>query len=253
MKKTYILRIIAIGVIVASITAAWFGLKSYLLNSPDFKLVDIEILPAGQSFRHLDRTEILKACGLEQSSWPSIFGINLSQIKNRLESHPWIEKAEVKRVLPGQLWLRIKEREGIARVRIRGRFFLIDSSGTVLPDVQNIPTYDHPLVNIKDIRLKEPEIGKELDSRRLQICLRALEQLKQKRFIERYPVLTISPLGNNGISFVLANSKIEVRMLETEVDSQIDILEQLLLNLQDEINKVSYVDLRFKEPVVGKK
>jgi len=253
MKKKCIFWSVLVLLIVSVLVLALWGVRGYLCSSPDFKLKTIKISSQGTEFKRLDRNKILKACGYQETGSVSIFELDLSLIKARLESSPWIETAQVRRILPGGLLFNIKEREGVARIRIKNRFFLIDSKAVVLPDIKYALSYDYPLIEVKNIRSQEPLPGEKLDFPVVKNPLLLLTGLKANGFIQKYPVLTLTPHGNQGIFLILAGTRIEVRLPGPEPGSLINILEQLLLKLDDEIHTVKYIDLRFKEPVIGKK
>jgi len=243
-------------VVILVVALLGVGVKVYLFSCSDFEIKDIKVSFVGSEFKHLDQEQIINSSGLKKSEFNNVFDLSLSLIKTRLESNPWVEEAEVRRILPDQLSLKIKERKGQARVRIKGRFFLVDSNSVVLPDIQNVPTYDYPLIEINDIALKgEPKMGQKLDSVDLSNSLLLINWLKSKGFIDKYPVLSFTPGGKQGISFVLAATKIEVKFPYTQSDVKLQALEQLLLKPQKEIDKIRYVDLRFdvEEMIVGKK
>lgn len=251
-KKRVIYPVLFLVLISVVVLIGW-GLREYLRNCSDFEIKEIEISSIGPEFKHLDQEQIMKACGLAESEFNNIFDISLSLIKARLETNPWVEKAVLRRVLPDRLSVKIKEREGKARVRIKGRFFLLDSNSVVLPDIQNVPTYDYPLIEVRDIPSREPRMGQKLDSIGLSGSLFLLDRLKGKGFLDKYPVLSFTPHGQQGIFFILAQTKVEVRLPNKESEAVLGVLEQLLIKLEPEIKKIRYIDLRFQEPVIGKR
>ena len=63
----------------------------------------------------------------------NIFSVNLSIVKKRLLSHPWIEEAEISRELPSGIDIRIKEHKAVAIVDF-GRRFLINNKGKIFKE-----------------------------------------------------------------------------------------------------------------------
>ena len=60
----------------------------------------------------------------------NILSIKLSLVRNRLLAHPWIARAEVSRVIPSRLVIRVKEHTALAIVDL-GQKFLINHQGQI--------------------------------------------------------------------------------------------------------------------------
>lgn len=62
----------------------------------------------------------------------NIFFVPLEQRKHQLEELPWVESANVMRLLPNKLQVTIQERTPVAFVQIGGKIELIDANGVVM-------------------------------------------------------------------------------------------------------------------------
>ncbi len=88
------------------------------------------------------------------------------EIKDRLESDPWIETVAVSRDFPDTLRLRITERVPVARVDVGGASsWLIDASGVMI--AQHTPDATSTLVVIRDVEGLDPAVGRKTTSEAL--------------------------------------------------------------------------------------
>ena len=62
----------------------------------------------------------------------NMFKISISEVKNRIESMPYIDSAEVTRVLPSTISIKVKERQAILQIEYINSFVYIDSQGYIL-------------------------------------------------------------------------------------------------------------------------
>jgi cell division protein FtsQ len=96
--------------------------------------------------RQLDRTEILARAGVSPGT--NILAVNLSAVRKRLVSHPWIAEAYVRRQIPRKIDIRIEEHRAAAvldldrryLINARGIIFkaLAEGEGTGLPVIRGL-------------------------------------------------------------------------------------------------------------------
>lgn len=75
-----------------------------------------------------------------------IFAIDLESIRVRLETLPWVRQAVVERRLPGNVYIKLVEKEAIARWQRQGRFVMIDREGGEILDEPKGGERNLPLV-----------------------------------------------------------------------------------------------------------
>jgi cell division protein FtsQ len=78
------------------------------------------------------RDQLLTA--LKVARGDSIFAIDLTAARHRVEEIPWVRTAVVERRLPNQIHLLITERAPIALWQNKGRYFLVDRDGQIVGD-----------------------------------------------------------------------------------------------------------------------
>lgn len=75
-----------------------------------------------------------------------ILRLNLAEIRTRLEAVESIKTASVDRALPSTLYVRIVEREPVARWQYQGKISLVDENGAVMKGLDIAPYGSLPLI-----------------------------------------------------------------------------------------------------------
>ena len=155
---------------------------------------------------------------------------NASEVKKKLESLDWVQSAEIIRIWPNKIDIRIMEESLLG---IWNNDLILDSSGKLyLVDQRSVPG------NIP--KLNGPE-NSERDVMNLFIKIDTL-------LIGRGLYLEEITLDSRGSWSFTIKPKIEIKLGKTEINQKLErfflALDQSLLA---KINKVSYIDLRYSE------
>ncbi len=89
-------------------------------------------------------TDIFNALDLPRAR--SLLSLNTRGVRRRLEQLPWIAGAEITRVYPNRLEIRVKERKPFAAWQRTGGEYLIDVTGRVLTEINRSNGLDLPRV-----------------------------------------------------------------------------------------------------------
>jgi cell division protein FtsQ len=100
------------------------------------------ILVEGQN--RLADEELAKALGAGTGSL--ILGFNTDAAKARLETVPWVKRAQIMRLLPSTLRVVIEERTPYAMWQSKGKTYVVDAEGTVLAPAARDAYANLPLV-----------------------------------------------------------------------------------------------------------
>jgi len=127
-----------------------------------------------QGLVHLDR-RALDAL-IDQSASKNLMSVDLDRIRDLVESESWVREATVRRKLPNQLVIHIRERQAIALAAIDNELYVVDEGGVILdrpgPSHQSI---DRPIV--RGLMNAARENAQEENILRMQVYLRVVEEL----------------------------------------------------------------------------
>ncbi|MDX1917334.1 MAG: FtsQ-type POTRA domain-containing protein [Rickettsiaceae bacterium] len=102
---------------------------SEYLNNYGFALENVII--TGQN--NIKNEEILNALNADRGT--PIFSMNLREIRQEIESNPWIKSAIIERKIPSTIIVHIKEREPIAIWQLNKELFVVDRDGEILKNL----------------------------------------------------------------------------------------------------------------------
>ena len=88
--------------------------------------------------------ELVAKLNLQQGT--PILGVDLEDLRARINKETWIEDSEVRRTLPSEIKIVIKERKPIAIWQLKGKYYLIDKAGVKLTEVDSPDVLPFPLV-----------------------------------------------------------------------------------------------------------
>lgn len=113
-----------VAVVLAVVVAAM--VFSDAMSSGAFSLKTVTVTGG----RH---AEITKLEAIVRSEFPAnVLQIDLGQVRNRLEREAWVEEADVRRVLPSDLLIQIRERIPEVIFELNGELMLADRTGILL-------------------------------------------------------------------------------------------------------------------------
>jgi len=107
----------------------------WLITAPRFGLREVRVETSPHVPRAWVETVVTPFAG------HNLLLLPLGELCGRLEGHPWIERVELRKELPGALVVRVVERQPRALLRRRDELFLIDSDGSVIAPFEPEPQW----------------------------------------------------------------------------------------------------------------
>ncbi len=188
---------------------------------------NIEISGLSNEFR---RGEIIAALGVDYDD--SILWLNMSAARDRVRQLPWIDQAEIRRLLPGTLSISIAERAPFAVWQNDGKITVVDVEGRVISELVEDADPSIPQIVGPGANVNARDILAEIESRPIiRSRMRALVRVADRRWNIRL---------RNGM---------DIRLPEEGVESALDQLVAL-----DTINgllsrDIAAIDLRLRDRI----
>ncbi len=139
---------------IAGFCLACYGGYRWLTESDRFALRQLEIRGTTQ----LTDAQIRQRLGVADGD--NIFSLRLSLLEHKLEEDPWIETAELRRRLPNNLIVEVRERRAATLVSLGG-LYLADERGNVFKraDTARGEGRDLPVITglTRDAYIRDPE------------------------------------------------------------------------------------------------
>jgi len=212
-------------------------------NSSYFNVSHIKIVDdLGMSA--IDRTEMLSLY-----KGRNIFEIDINSLAARVRNqHPIIKQAVVKRVLPNTLEIEIVPRVPVATIRSR-ELYAVDRTGMILP--LNGKNSDLPVITGLSIWLN-PRVGQRLESQRLESAFLLIDALREVSFRSDNEIVSIDASNYRNLSAYLRNG-IEIKIGNEDFPGRLKNLKATLENPDLNKDNMRYIDLRFRDVVIGPK
>ena len=229
---------VAAALIVAGVlSGVWYVMKC----SSAFTITNIEV-PSNISIKVPDNL-------IGQNLW----SVDLQGLAYELKKQqPNLKRLRVIRVLPNTLKVDALERRPISQLQM-GKWYAMDADGFILPDGKNTP-WDG-LVALKGIGSpRSPlKVGKENSSERIEQALRIVEHITSSSYIGAHKLTALDISDPNQLNLTLDDA-IQIRCgSEEELTSHLQRLKKVFRIVAAKPVEINYIDVRFKEPVIGPK
>jgi len=241
IKKTVLKKLLASVAFVVVLIIVYLSFK----NLPYFKLADIEII---------DRSRVSVVSSedlLRIYKGINIFEIDIYSMASRIKSeNPIIRDIVIKKILPNQLEIDVIPRDPIAKVDLHENF-PIDKTGMLLPP--SMRSRDLPTITGVNVSIwQKPRVGERLNNNQVKTAFQLIEALKDEKLPPQLSANVIDVSNYRNISFYLSNG-IEIKIGGEEFRERLTRLKETLENPGFDISNVRYIDLRFKDVVIGPK
>ncbi len=229
-----IFRIFLIAVLITEALYLGFVGINALTASYWFTIHNVEVTGTGKTTTEEIRKLVL-------SDQTNALRIDLTQVKLRLENHPWIESAIIWRELPATIRVHITERKPAALV-LAGNLYLVDNRGRMIDVFQQEPEYASMtvLTGIPDISNKE-NIRKGLEYiEALSHDASILKRVSEIHYDDNSTIIYL-----RGVTFGLLVSKDGILPMVKKFIMYSDFIAK---NFGDS----KFIDLRYQEQIVVK-
>ena len=78
-----------------------------------------------------------------------LFSVTPEEVAERIRQHPWVDRAEVERVWPDTLTIRVHEHRPLAMINIEGKqqgLYYLDHHGIIFAPVESLQDIDYPVI-----------------------------------------------------------------------------------------------------------
>lgn len=242
--------IVKIFLVLVVMTAAFgIGLFCYveggerLMNSSRFTVKKIVIDPSLKFINHAD---------LSVLQGRSIFDVDIDDVERRLMlKYPEISELKVERKFPDQIHLLAKKRLQLAQLPFRKDFLVVDDEGVVLARSERRDK-DLPYIDGFKIPRGPVELGSRIQHARLKTALNIISSFNENTALSSYRIDNLDVDQASKIMLYL-DRDIKAILDDQRVDRKINVLGFVLTQGNLDLKEVNYIDLRFKDPIIGKK
>ncbi|MFA4842759.1 MAG: hypothetical protein WC658_02885, partial [Candidatus Omnitrophota bacterium] len=220
-----------------------------------------------KAFTHSDYFKVLEV--ITSAGVPKNFtylkGENIFSLDLRKESRYILQQNSLYRdvtlvkLLPNRIFIYFIPRESIALVKLY-RTFSIDRDGFLFEaHPGQLADAGIPVITGLETKIFGPKSGSSYKTiKEVILALNAIKAFKGSRVLRYYKIrkIDVANISDASIFIELPHSEnawLQIKMNETGLKDKAGLLANLLLTLKNDLPKVKYIDLRFKEPLIKMK
>jgi cell division septal protein FtsQ len=216
--------------------------RRFLLTSKYFRVAAVDVAP---SLSFIDPQHLAGIKG------KSIFAVDLDKFQRKLAFvYPQAAHLKVSRRFPNRIFIQAKKRLPFVQAYVRNKAVLLDSEGVILSLGAHS---DGPLPAVFGVSDNaELALGMALNDDKLRVALQIIKEIRANPSFSGYDVINIHVDNLLKIYFHLSNG-LRIIVDQERIDQKIKLLAFVLAQKKIDLEQTKYIDLRFKEPVLGKK
>lgn len=241
ISKTMTILVISVFLVFAVMLV-----KAFLQKSDYFKLRAVDVKA---SFLDPRAASSISSQVFNAYRSRNVFNINLKYIAQNIQnSYGDVRDVVASISLPDKLVISLKLRRPVALIN-SGKFYPVDEDGVILPGGSRVEALnDLPVISGLDIRT----INSRLTCKNLKLALDLLGEIRRSRALSSFGVSSISVYDPRNMSFCLKNG-VEIRIGQENFRERLNLLGKALRDPRLALDNVRYIDVRFKDIIVGPK
>lgn len=217
----------------------FFGLSKaylYLIHCDDFRVKKIEVA-AGREFV----TRAVQGL-LDASKFGNLLLLDIGVLRDRIESHPWVKEARIRKVFPSALKVEITEREPAALLKLGESYLMIDEDGVGLAKFPARENIGLPV-------LLDGAFFQNLYHDKIALAWRCLQALTPE---ERREIDALDLSETHSVSVFLRGLTTRFILGEERFSERLSFIRSYWDELEGRNGALEYVDLRFDGRIIFK-
>lgn len=187
----------------------------------------------------------------------NIFAVDLEGESRYIsESFPNYGKINLVRVLPDRIFVDFVERQPRALLKLY-KYFALDKDGVLFtPSAQDLQA-DLPVISGLETKIFGPKPGKKYSLKEINLVLNIIKEMNMNKALKDYKIkkIDVANPSNSTVFIAFAHSNqpqelLEVRIGGEGIKDKFTVLGGIITQEKLSLNKIRYIDLRFKEPVI---
>ena len=232
-------KIFSLFVIIAAISFSFIFVYHLLLTSPYLELKKLEIKGVEGELKQ----ELIQICNFEDGI--SILAIRLNDLKEKIESHPWIKSVEIERHFPHTIIIEAKKEIAAALVLI-DHYYYMDFYGEIFKELQDGEEIDFPIIT--GIHSKDPQSRIQL--KLASQVLKSLESEKGQWSLKELSEIHLNK--NQTVSLYFIHLGAEIKTRADDILAKLASLNKVANHLRQTstIHEVSSINLNSRNGII---
>jgi cell division protein FtsQ len=217
--------------------------KSTICDSNFFRVANVEVISQGR----IEALTVRKLSGVQTGL--SMFDLDLKSIGTRIEKNPWIARAEVERVFPRTVTIKVTEYIPAAIIN-HGCLYYVAQDGTVFKPLEMGEKINFPLLT----GMEQKDILKNREETRVLLAgaIRLAELLQSRKAfnLQKLSEIRIDPL--QGYELMTLQGGVPVKIGFDNFEPKLARLERIYTEIESRLSVTQYIDLNSADRVIVK-
>ena len=182
----------------------------------------------------------------------NIFAVDVKAVQQKLAfKYPQATQLKVMKKFPNQLAIKAKQRSPFAQTRMKNRTLTLDEEGVVLSTTTQQDDR-LPLITGLSPSQSRFSLGMPIKGEMMRAALDIIKAFNNSESLTKYKINKVDIENLSKINLFLSNQPTII--LDGErAEHKMQILSLVLSQTELDLKGVKYLDLRFKEPIIGRK
>lgn len=223
---------------IALFVAVGFGFYKYLITLSYFNIKEITIIGG----KRVSTLEIIRESGLHIGE--NLLSADVNDVMKSVEKHPWIKKAEVRRLFPSELEISVQERVPAALIKFDDIYY-IDKDGVVFQRVASGDEISLPIIT--GVEMEELLEDESSGSDGIFKALSFMEVFGKNNFNRIGEISEIKVDKINGLTLYTMNGAVRIDIGNGDFENRLFRLEKIATNLRNGLSGVDFIDLDYEK------
>ena len=236
-KATILIVVVAV---LAFICRVVYG---YMVDSPLLTLREVVI----EGCRKISEREILSMTQLDRR--PNILSVELDALRSKVETNPWIARAEIRRIFPDSISIKVTERIPAAIILL-DRLYYIDAQGAIFARVPEDQDIDYPILT--GLHREDFKANPDQSRALLSKALTLVTVMEDGEVLSKKDISEIHMDKAFGISIYTKEGAIEIKLGLDHYEPKWKRLERVWRHLREtSLNPLS-IDCNYEKRIIVK-
>ena len=236
-------KVSAFLILIGSVSVLMYVFFGYIYTSPYFRINDVIV----NGERRLSEVEVLNLAKIDMGR--NILSVSLKDTSQRIEQHPWIQRASVRRRLPQKIIIDILERKPVAMVNL-SRLYLVDVQNVIFKEVGPEDFFDVPVLT--GLESEDLANNESVSKNLIETALTVMHRVNETKVMGSHEISEINMSPHNGLTIFTLEDATQIKVGLGDYEKKLGKLKKVMKDLQMKDQKAEYINLACGERVYVK-
>ncbi len=242
--RQFLPRVLRVSIALFSVTLILVGgffVTQFLMASDLFRVDEVTV----RGNQRISAEQVAVLSDIERGV--NTFELDLDLIGRKIEENPWIQTAQVQRIFPRKIVIRVTERKPVAIINL-GYLYYLDKRGEIFKVLDASDSLDYPVVTGFDYEKAQQHDAEYAHD--LREIVELLDDIRQRPQFDLTQVSEVHRDKSGDLTLFTLRGGVRVKLGQGEYKKKLDRLEKIYARLKPKLKILDYIDLNVDEKVI---